>query len=174
MIDACKIKPGVYIGRTLLPSASHRGVVVRVANATDKAVKLSSNTFLGQVVPVEVVSDTQAGHRAPTPSAVEECPPRVERADTIRLATRPKFVGNARRSFRLRSITTQQRTATNNVQAKLVEGLPHDLSRADRKQVEQLLKEYDGLFSRGPHDMGRTTLVEHLSLIHISEPTRPY
>ena len=48
-----------------------------------------------------------------------------------------------------------------------LEDLPSDITDDQRQQVIELIRDYDSLFSRGILDMGRTTLVEHLSLIHI-------
>ena len=50
--------------------------------------------------------------------------------------------------------------AQDDVKAKLVAGLPEDLSSSKRAKAQQLFLDYDGVFSRGPFDMGRTTLVE--------------
>ena len=58
MVEARTIQSGVYLGRTMLPPW-HRGMVVRIANTTDKPVTLTSDTFLGQVIPVEIVSSQE-------------------------------------------------------------------------------------------------------------------
>jgi len=58
MVEARKIQSGVYLGRTLLPP-SHRGIAVSIVNTTDKPVRLRSDTFLGRIAPVEVVSEQQ-------------------------------------------------------------------------------------------------------------------
>ena len=58
MVEARTIQSGVYVGRTMLPPW-HRGMAVRIANTTDKPVTLTSNTFLGQVIPVEIVSSQE-------------------------------------------------------------------------------------------------------------------
>jgi len=42
-----------------------------------------------------------------------------------------------------------------------MEKLPDDLTGGQLFQVQQLLQGYDGVFSHGAFDMGRTTLVEH-------------
>ena len=39
--------------------------------------------------------------------------------------------------------------------------LPDDLSEAEQDKIEQLLTDFNDIFSRGPLDMGRTSLVEH-------------
>jgi len=39
--------------------------------------------------------------------------------------------------------------------------LPDELTVAQRNHVTDLLREYYDIFSKGPYDMGRTTLVEH-------------
>jgi len=49
--------------------------------------------------------------------------------------------------------------AEDDVQAKLVAGLPEDLSTSERAIAQQLFLDYVDVFSRGPFDMGRTTLV---------------
>jgi len=55
MIDARQLRPGLYVGRTLLPTA-HHDVKVRVANTTGKPQTLPLNTCLGPAVPVTVVN----------------------------------------------------------------------------------------------------------------------
>jgi len=56
---------------------------------------------------------------------------------------------------------------TDNVPApvKVTQGvldkLPEDLTEQQRNKVKDLLDEFDSIFSKGPYDMGRTTLVEH-------------
>ena len=40
----------------------HRGMAVRIANTTDKPVTLTSDTFIGQVIPVKIVSGQE--HRS--------------------------------------------------------------------------------------------------------------
>jgi len=39
-------------------------------------------------------------------------------------------------------------------------GLPQELTASERAKAKQLLTDCDDVFSRGPFDMGRTTLVE--------------
>ena len=42
-----------------------------------------------------------------------------------------------------------------------MEKLPTDLTNEQRQKVVNLLREYDGIFSKGTFDISRTTLVEH-------------
>ena len=50
--------------------------------------------------------------------------------------------------------------AQDDVQAKLVSGLPEELSTSEKAKAQQLFLEYDDVFFRGPFDVGQTTLVE--------------
>jgi len=51
-------------------------------------------------------------------------------------------------------------TATDGVSTSM-EKLPNNLTAAQKQPVKELLHRYDDIFSRGPFDMGRTSLVEH-------------
>ena len=51
--------------------------------------------------------------------------------------------------------------ATTGVTQPQLDKLPDDLTNEQHMQVGDLLHEYDDIFSKGPYDMGRTTLVEH-------------
>jgi len=68
---------------------------------------------------------------------------------------------NAPRMIRLRQIVGQVMHPHQSVTQDLIHGLPDDLTDHQRSQVIDLLENYDSIFSRGPYDMGRTTLVEH-------------
>ena len=52
--------------------------------------------------------------------------------------------------------------ANPDVIAPLLEQLPDDLTDNQRSRVEDLLRSYDDIFSKGEYDMGRTNLVEHV------------
>jgi len=52
------IRPGLYVGRTLLPP-NHRDLKVCVADTTNKAQVVPAGSYLGQAVPVTVISDVE-------------------------------------------------------------------------------------------------------------------
>ena len=58
IVDAYRLRPGLYVGRTLLPEG-HRDVRIRLANTTSKPQSIPPNTFLGQAVPVSVVTNAK-------------------------------------------------------------------------------------------------------------------
>jgi len=55
MVDTRQLCPGLYVGRTLLPT-SHHDVKVRVANTTEKPQHIPLNTCLGPAIPMTVVT----------------------------------------------------------------------------------------------------------------------
>ena len=61
LLESQVVRPGVYTARTLLPGKTH-GMVVRVVNTTARPQKLSAETCIGHLTPVDVlttaVSDT--------------------------------------------------------------------------------------------------------------------
>jgi len=58
MIGAKQLKPGRYVGRTLLPT-THHNVKIRVVNTTEKPQPIPLNTCLGQAMPVTVVTSNK-------------------------------------------------------------------------------------------------------------------
>ena len=44
---------------------------------------------------------------------------------------------------------------------ELMSKLPEDMTSTQRQEVQQLIQAYEDIFSRGPYDMGHTSLVEH-------------
>ena len=55
MVEAREVKPGVYVGRTLL-APEHRGQKVNVVNTKEAPTVLKSGTWLGNLRPVKVIS----------------------------------------------------------------------------------------------------------------------
>jgi len=159
-VEARTIQSGVYLGRTMLPPW-HRGMAVRIANTTDKPVTLTSDTFLGQVIPVEIVSSQEDRSVPIKPSKPHRSYDSNSNEIRIRDAYKIRVVKEAT-DIHLphKQSATATTPAQDDVQAKLVAGLPVDLSSSERAKVQQLFLDYDNVFSRGPFDMGRTTLVE--------------
>ena len=62
----------------------------------------------------------------------------------------------------LQSVTGQQNCHLQDLYERSVAGLMLD----QRKQVHNLRSEYFDLFSQGPHDLGRTDLIEHWETLH--------
>jgi len=54
IIDSHQVRPGLYVGRTLLP-ASHHDIKVRMVNTTAEPLVLSRGTCLGSLEPLDVV-----------------------------------------------------------------------------------------------------------------------
>jgi len=65
MVETRQLKPGLYIGRTLLPP-EHRDLKVCVASTTNKPQLLSAGTCLGPALPVTEVIDA-TNDSAPNP-----------------------------------------------------------------------------------------------------------
>lgn len=58
IVETQQLRPGLYVGRTLLPP-NHRDLKVCVANTTNKAQVIPAGSYLGQAVPVSVMSDPE-------------------------------------------------------------------------------------------------------------------
>ena len=56
VVEARQLKPGLYVGRTLLPKR-HRDVKVTVANTTNKPQPISPGNSLGQILCVTVLPE---------------------------------------------------------------------------------------------------------------------
>ena len=125
MVESSQLKPGLYVGRTLLP-ASHRNVKVCVANTTSKPQLISPGSYLGSVSSVSLPS-SDVKSQAPIQSD------NVSNSDSSHV----------------------------DIVASTLQKLPTELSTKQRRQVADLLCDYKDIFSHGPYDMGRTTLVEH-------------
>ena len=70
IVDSQQMQPGLYVGRTLMPS-THRDVKVRVVNTTVEPVAVKDGTFVGNLVPVEVVRGTDGDNTQSEPEARE-------------------------------------------------------------------------------------------------------
>jgi len=53
IVETHQVRPGLYVGRTLLPS-SHRDAKVRVCNTTNKPVSVADGTCIGNLSAVTV------------------------------------------------------------------------------------------------------------------------
>jgi len=53
MVDSHRLRPGVYVGRTIL----HRKMRIPVVNTTSRPVKLREDTYFGTTSPVTIISD---------------------------------------------------------------------------------------------------------------------
>jgi len=62
IVETQQLRPGPYVGRTLLPP-SHRDLKVCDANTTNKPQVIPAGSYLGQTVPVTVISDDEADSR---------------------------------------------------------------------------------------------------------------
>ena len=136
VVDSHRVRPGLYVGRTLVPCGELHDQKVRMVNTTPKPQKLRSGFGLGNMSPVDVVPTDNLGD-AYLDSNTNTTP----RAST--------------------DVTTDSASAPAKVTQGLLDKLPDNLSEQQRRKVEDLLDEFDSIFSKGPYDMGRTTLVEH-------------
>ena len=58
IVDSHQLRPGLYVGRTLLPATRH-GLKVRMVNTTAEPQTLASGTCLGNLQPVEVAGEPE-------------------------------------------------------------------------------------------------------------------
>jgi len=136
VVDSHRVRPGLYVGRTLVPCGELHDQKVRMVNTTPKPQKLRSGFGLGNMSPVEVVvAENLSG--APLDSDANATP--VARTNA----------------------TTGDAPLPVKVTQSLLDKLPDDLTEQQRNKVNDLLNEFDLIFSKGPYDMGRTKLVEH-------------
>ena len=110
---------------------------MRIVNTTAEPQVLTTGTCLGNLQRVEVL-------RKPDDDGYISSANAVTRETTASAASGGK--------------TTV--TATDGVSTSM-EKLPNNLTAAQKQQLKELLHRYDDIFSRGPFDMGRTSLVEH-------------
>ena len=142
VVDSHRVRPGLYVGRTLVPSGELHNHKVRVVNTTSKPQRLCSGFGLGNMSAVEVVSpEGFGGAHLDSVGSTTQC----------NASPHPVVSING----------TGDAPALAKVTQGLIDGLPADLTDHQRNQVEDLLEEYDSIFSKDPYDMGRTTLVEH-------------
>ena len=149
IVESHQLRPGLYVGRTLLPS-THRDLMVRMVNTTTEPQLLRNGTCLGELSQVDVVEEV-------TVEQLELLPP----ATCCRQTTNEGM---------LRAPTTREASATETTGAflsvddtcnVLMSKLPENMTSDQQQEAQQLLQQYDDIFSRGAYDMGRTTLVEH-------------
>ena len=124
IVETSRIRPGVYVGRTLLP-LTHRDIKVHVANTTNKPQTVDKGSCLGHPAAVTVLESDE-----------------IDRSNTKLNDTVPS-------------------TDLNELIDPVIKNLPEEISAEQRDKVIDLLTEYDGIFSRGLLDMGRTNLIEH-------------
>ena len=58
IVDSHQVRPGLYVGRTLLPAA-HHDIMVRMVNTTAKPQAIPSGTYLGNLQPVDVIDEPE-------------------------------------------------------------------------------------------------------------------
>ena len=138
VVDNHRVRPGLYVGRTLVPCGGLHNQKVRMINTTPKPQKLRSGFGLGNMSPVEVVgADNLSGAHL----------------DTDTNATQV--------------VLTDAMTDNAPVPVKVTQGvldkLPEDLTEQQRNKVKDLLDEFDSMFFKDPYDMGRTTRGTHHS-----------
>ena len=107
-----------------------------MVNTTSKPQKLHSGFGLGNMSPAEVVvaENLSGAQLYPNANATPVAPT---------------------------GATTGDVPLPDKVTQGLLEKLPNDLTQQQRNAVNDLLNEFDPIFSKGPYDMGRTKLVEH-------------
>ena len=136
------MRPGLYVGRTLVRNGELHNQKVRVINTTSKPQRLYNGFGLGNMSAVEVISpDGFGGAHLDSVGSATQC--------------------NAPRMIRLRRLVLRAMRQHQSITQSLIYRLPDDLTGHQRNQVVDLLDEYDSIFSRSPYDMGRTSLVEH-------------
>jgi len=113
----------------------YTNLMIRMVNTTSSPQFLHSGTCIGSLSPVNVVDDACAGEDA----------------------------NDSRATVSEESADTPQAPSANgaDVVTPLFDKLPDDMTVSQRQQVENLLHDYDDIFSKGPYDMGHTSLVEH-------------
>ena len=129
IVESNQLKPGLYVGRTLL-QRRHRNIRVCVANTSAKPQVITPGSHLGTAVSVRAV--------------VREENPVLDDSD----CTKPSETASIGQSFSEIVEPTLQKLTT-------------DITYEQRQQIVEFLQEYDDMFSKGMHDMGRTKLVEH-------------
>ena len=70
IVDSHQVRPGLYVGRTLLPAA-HHDIKVRMVNTTAKPQTIPSGTCLGNLQPVDVLDEPAS---AQAPASADETP----------------------------------------------------------------------------------------------------
>jgi len=125
VVESGRIGPGLYVGRTLLPSDRHRNLRVRVINTTAGTRTIADSTCLGKMHTVEVLE----------PASTEDSA--VHQPTACRAAGRTKTAAEK-----------------SDVLQTFMEKLPDDITPEQIKKVEALLKRYDDIFSKGAFDMG--------------------
>ena len=128
IVETHQVRPGLYVGRTLLPP-SHHDLKVRMVNTTNQPLTVDDGMCIGNLSPVTVLESSANENVQGEVSQVSPSPSELKTTAEV--------------------ITT------------MLSNLPDGLSLNERDKVSGLLYEYSDLFSRGPLDMGRTTLVEH-------------
>ena len=170
--------------------------MARVLNNSPKAAQLSANSLLSTAEPVQCLSgsgcersdsfgtDSDAwcvssllGDSAPSGPPVP--PPVMAPADgpdclasSVAAATRDASA--------LDPSPSPSGDSLEHI-SSLLDRLPSDLTADQRERAETFIRGYANVFSTSEFDIGRTNIIPHridtgdsLSLIHISEPTRPY
>ena len=143
MLESRRLRQGVYIGRTLLPAGQKRDVQVSLLNITDEEQFVRSDTCLGTVCSVDIVTDEDVAESNETSSETGS-----------ELATDNGTTNN------VAGCETSNDTS-NETMTKLIENLPCELTVEQKMAASSLLEHYADIFSRNEYDIGRTPLVEH-------------
>ena len=146
IVEPHALGSGLYVGRTLLGEGLH-DLRVRVVNTTSEPQHLNVGKCLGKLTPVEIVdpaTEVEAGSEA-APAHPDAVPVFAFETES---APHPDVID------------------------PLLDQLPDGLTANQRFRVEQLLRSYDDVFSKGEFDMGRTHLAEHYIDTGDSRPIR--
>ena len=84
IIDSHQVRPGLYVGRMLLP-ASHHDLKVRMVNTTTEPQTLSTGTCLGSLQPVSVMEP------APQQASAPDDPAAASAVDDVKAALMEKL-----------------------------------------------------------------------------------
>ena len=161
MVETRQLKPGLYVGRTLLPP-EHRDLKVCVANTTNKPQLISVGTCLGQAVPVIEVMDTEKGSTSDLPapenndrqfvseitkSVLEKLPAEITSDQ------RRKIVGLLQEYDDIYSKGTYDMGRTNLVEHSIDTGsnrpIRQALRRHPRAHLDEIDRQVDGLLQHG-------------------------
>ena len=140
MVDTRRVRPAIYVGRTLL-LATLRNLKVRMLNTSAKPQQIPKGALLGELKVAHVVDSTGTREETPTPEVI-----RVHSGDHV--------------------------MEEEDVVKTLTSRLPSELTNDQYRRATELLTEFKDIFSKGPYDMGRTSLVEHTIETGNSRPVR--
>ena len=129
IVETHQVRPGLYVGRTLLPS-SHRDAKVRVCNTTNEPVSVADGTCIGNLSSVTVF-ELKASERVNSEARPFSS---VKNSENANSETGNSLASNAK--------------TTDEVLYSLMSKLPDDLSEAEQDKIEQLLTDFSDIFFR--------------------------